>query len=313
MQDRVNFDPSEDMVWIDLSDLTLTSVVVDTFIKELIRLATVLPHKVYALLCWHHTTIPFEVADYYAQESAKIALLYLGLLHYAVTDPYTNVTLRMQTLRNPDVVVEANPNIYTSKEEALSAIHQFRKSPPAAVPTSLVRRLATAPLSASAVMLDALEKDTLDTDKEKASHLQLAHANQLPYYDDAFITVSWVVEWQCVLVTWKKFAEGEDYRYGLNKTLELFQLKTSHLLLSDSRLQGVVTSANQTWTVQEWREWMLQAGLRKSAVLIPERATTQMSLNHMLKNRPSNNRGASQTAFFSSIEEASAWLLQKAE
>ena len=303
MQERVNYDPDEDVVWIDLSNLILTGEVIDNVVATVLALTTTIPHKVYALISWHNTHVPFELAAYYGEQSAKVAPHFLGLLRYAVSDPYANVTIRTQTIRNH--VAGANANIYISKEAALDAVHLFRKSSPSATPA-----LA---LSPSPAMTDPREL-AIDTDKTSASLIPppLARANSQPYYDDVFIIISWVVEWQCVAVTWKKFAEGENYRYCLNKILELFQLKASTRLLSDSRLQGVITNEDRVWTNQEWGPQLAKVGMRKSAVVIPEKATSQMSLNRMVRNRTANIE-ISQIAFFSSIEEASVWLLQKTD
>ena len=298
MQERVNYDPVEDVVWIDLSNLSLTDEIIDSFVAVVLALTVTISHKVYALVNWHNTHIPLELADYYGQESAKVASHFLGLLRYAVSDPYANVTIRMQTLRTH--VAGANANIYVSKEAALDAVHLFRKSPPN----------ATTALPASGAI--PVARDTvIDAEKTPASTIysQLAKAISQPYYYDAFTTVSWVVEWQCVVVIWKKFAEGEKYRYCLNKILELFQLKVGMLFLSDSRLQGVISNADQTWTNQEWGPQLAKTGLKKSAVILPEKAVSQMSLNRMVRTRSTTF----QTAFFSSIEEAITWLLQETD
>jgi hypothetical protein len=303
MQERVNYDPVEDVVWIDLSNLSLTDEIIDSFVAVVLALTVTISHKVYALVNWHNTHIPLELADYYGQESAKVASHFLGLLRYAVSDPYANVTIRMQTLRNH--VAGASAHIYVSKEAALDAVHLFRKSSPSATTT-----LTTVSLPTSGVIPDPRHA-VLDTEKPIANPIppQLTRATSQPYYDDAFITVSWVMEWQCVVVIWKKFAEGEKYRYCLNKILELFQLKVGMLFLSDSRLQGVISNADQTWTNQEWGPQLAKTGLKKSAVILPDKAVTQMSLNRMVRTRSTTF----QTAFFSSIEEAITWLLQKTD
>jgi hypothetical protein len=305
---RITYDPAEDVVWIDMTDAVLTSQAIDGFVNGAIEIATTLPHKVYALICWKNVSVPPELADYYGTESAKAAPFYLGFMRYEANNPYSNVIIRTQAVKTHPIG-SSSAHLYSSKEEALEAVHKLRLSP-TLIPTS------TKPEVATDINEKTTDSSTTTIDLKQASFdTTVPDLSQQVFYDSPFITVSWEPELQYVLVKWKKYAEGEDYQVGLNKVIELFQLRNGSLLLSDSRQQGVVSVADQTWTTQEWRTKVGAAGLRKTAILLPEKAIAQLSLNKMLKASAAITDSTGditfQSAYFSDIEQAQAWLLQK--
>jgi hypothetical protein len=314
MHQRIIYDPNEDVVWVDMTDTVLTSQAIDGFVNGVIELAATLSHKVYALICWKNVSVPSELANYYGEQSAKAAPFYLGFIRYEATNPYSNVIIRTQAVRTHPIG-SSNAQLYPSKEAALEAVHKLRlltTTTPQATPTLTSKDTAVA----AAISEKATNSYTTSLDSKQASLTTVETAlSQQVFYDSPFITVSWETELHYVLVKWKKYAEGEDYRAGLAKVVELFQLRNSTLLLSDSRQQGVVSVADQTWTTQEWRAKVGAAGLRKTAILLPEKAIAQLSLNKMLKSSVAitNNTGdiVFQSAYFSDVDKARSWLLQK--
>jgi hypothetical protein len=218
------------------------------------------------------------------------------------------VIIRTQAVRTHPIG-SSSANLYPSKEDALEAVHKLRLT------TTTIPSL-TDPEVATDIGEKATDSSTTTVDSKQASldTTVVALSHQV-FYDSPFITVSWEPELQYVLVRWKKYAEGEDYRVGLNKVIELFQLRNSALLLSDSRQQGVISAEDQTWTTQEWRTKVGAVGLRKIAILPPEKAIAQLSLNKILKTSAAITDSTGdivfQSAYFSDIEQAEAWLLQK--
>jgi hypothetical protein len=127
MSERINYDPAEQVVWIDLSNLTLTQPVVDELMGALISLARSLPQKVYALICWKDTVVPAKDIEYYGKKSAEALPYFKGFVRYEATNPFSNIAIRSQAVVNN--AQGSRANIYPSKHEALQAVRAMLKAP----------------------------------------------------------------------------------------------------------------------------------------------------------------------------------------
>lgn len=125
MEDRMRYDPQEDVVLIDLSNLKIDHSIVDQFNTVAIKLAAKLPHRVYALVCWENTEILPDTIEYYGEHSAKVVKYYKGLLRYAVNKPFTSISIRTEAVKNNSQ--GSKSLIYSSKKEALEAVNHLKK------------------------------------------------------------------------------------------------------------------------------------------------------------------------------------------
>jgi hypothetical protein len=312
MAKRVVYDPEADVVITDLSELTLTREILDETVQALIETATSLPHKVFALICWRNTIIPRELSDYYGQASAKLQTYYLGAIRYEANNPYTNVVIRTQIIKTHRT--QRPSNIYATKQEALQAVQSLLAT------TNKPDHNHTATPSTAAIIQDLKAVQSLLATKVNHNHTAIIPEtkenkngkvrvnNSSYYFETPYVTIGWDESICCVVFTWKKYADGPEYREAMDAGLQLLQMKKCKLLLTDSRKRGVVTQADQDWTINDWLPRLAAAGIKKTAIVMPERMTTYLSISRITTKNDPHRLG--ETIFFDTIEEAKAWLSQ---
>jgi hypothetical protein len=126
------------------------------------------------------------------------------------------------------------------------------------------------------------------------------------YFDAPYGTVSWDDATQCVHVEWKGFVHGEMIKTVLNKALDLFRTKTTDRWLADMRKVKVFSEEDSRWVNETWFPAAVQAGVRRMALPVPESVLAQLSLQRLMRKV---NGGELVTAYFGSVEEAKAWLV----
>lgn len=125
------------------------------------------------------------------------------------------------------------------------------------------------------------------------------------YFDEKYLTVRWDAAYRCVVMAWKSYATGPQFRTGLEKGLELVKKKAAKNWLADMRKMGVVSPENQKWSNEDWFPRAIAAGIKKMALVVPASTLAQMSVDSIM----SKVEGASlETAYFDNIEDAQAWL-----
>jgi hypothetical protein len=310
MVKRVVYDPQADVVITDLSELTLTREILDETVQALIEMATSLPHKVFALICWRNTIIPSELSDYYGQSSAKLQTYYLGALRYEANNAYTNVVIRTQIIKTHRT--QRHSNIYATKEEALKAVQSLLATEANHHNTAMPSTTATLQDLKAVQSLLAVKANHHDTapaiiPEAKAKETRNGKVNDpIYYFETPYVTISWDKSICCVVFTWKKYVDGPEYREAMDAGLQLFQMKKCKLLLTDSRKRGVVTQADQDWTINDWLPRLAAAGIKKTAIVMPEKMTTYLSISRITTKNDPNRLG--ETLYFDTIEEARAWL-----
>lgn len=279
LSNRVHYNATEDIIDTDVSGLVLTPDVVDSFAAQLIAAAEKLDHKTYGLVNWENTKIPPEHVDYYGAASAKAAGYYLAIVRYGIGDILANTAVRSQVVRRG--VQGSRSYIYATREEALEAIRKMKAMQPQEN-TKLNNIKATSYLTTPSTPLSLTV-----------------------FYDNAAVSVYWNDKIRSVQIQWKGFVQDEDYRNGLNKGLELLQNKGTTLLLSDTTKLGVLSQTAQEWTNNHWFPYALKLGLRKMAIILPEKTIPKMTINRIMEKLDNPEL---ETAYFKELEEAYAWL-----
>jgi hypothetical protein len=126
------------------------------------------------------------------------------------------------------------------------------------------------------------------------------------YYDNEFITVTWDAEIQSVIGIWKKFAPSQVYREAMDKMVDLAEQKRAKGLLGDTRNFKAVATNDQQWTIEEWTPRMLQAGVIRSAAVVPASTLGQISITNMTGRADVPRDSATQ--YFSDLMEARQWM-----
>jgi len=105
----------------------------------------------------------------------------------------------------------------------------------------------------------------------------------MSYYDSDFLTIEWDESIEAVVMNWTDFAEGEDYREGLNEGLELVKRHDSENWLADLRDMKAVSQEDQEWTQEEWHSRAFDSSLEKMAIVQPESVVTEMSVEDLVQ------------------------------
>ena len=125
------------------------------------------------------------------------------------------------------------------------------------------------------------------------------------YFDEPFLTIRWDSITQCVVMEWKKFVLGEDFRKGLDKGLELVKEKQSKRWLADLRSIGVVAQEDQDWSNTNWFPRALAAGLTHMAIVVPENVIAKWSVDRIMNKVENTNLTVH---YFDGVEKAKQWL-----
>ena len=126
-----------------------------------------------------------------------------------------------------------------------------------------------------------------------------------PEFNERWICVRWDDSIQAPFVEWKAYAEGEEYRTGVDALHGLSRKMRADRYLVDCRRMGPTTQDDQRWTNEDWFPRVISAGLRYMAVIEPHKVVAQMSVKRILSRVHGKDIV---TAHFDTQSEARAWL-----
>ncbi|CAA9303110.1 MAG: hypothetical protein AVDCRST_MAG56-5603 [uncultured Cytophagales bacterium] len=124
-------------------------------------------------------------------------------------------------------------------------------------------------------------------------------------FENRSVTLS-LLEGTMLLVTYKSWANSEEYRLNLDKQVELVKQHRLTKAVFDLRKMGVISSENQHYTSQVYMPRITQAGLKHSALIVPEDVFGQASAKNVT-NRVKNEVIFS-VHYFNDLNHGLAWL-----
>ena len=127
----------------------------------------------------------------------------------------------------------------------------------------------------------------------------------MAYFDARWMTVDFDASIQAVSLLWKGYAEGEDFRAGFDRGVELLKQKQASRWLADCRLQGPITLADQQWMNQVWHPRAAAAGMRWVALVSPTSSVARLSNRYIVTRVNSTDLVFNH---FDDMESARAWL-----
>ncbi|MDZ7741648.1 MAG: STAS/SEC14 domain-containing protein [Bacteroidota bacterium] len=127
----------------------------------------------------------------------------------------------------------------------------------------------------------------------------------MKYFDKDFLEIYWNEDIHCVVMVWKKFIRGEDFREGLNTGLELLIEKNASRWLADLRNLKILSNEDQEWSNNEWFPRATKAGIKKMALVKPRSALAKMGVKNIMTRV---NKIQVETAYFDNAGEALKWL-----
>jgi hypothetical protein len=109
-----------------------------------------------------------------------------------------------------------------------------------------------------------------------------------------------------LLVMYKNRATNEEYRANLDKQVELVRQHRITKVVFDLRKMGVLSAENQQYTSQVYMPQITQAGLKHSAMIVPEDIFGEASAKNVTSRV--KNEVVFSMHYFKDLNQALAWL-----
>lgn len=124
-------------------------------------------------------------------------------------------------------------------------------------------------------------------------------------FDKPYLTIHWNPSDRIVMMEWKDFVYGEEFRQALDKGLSIVIENKTNRWLADLRHLGVLSPGDQKWSNENWFPRAHNAGLTRMALVLPERAVAKMGVNNIMKKVADDTLV---TNYFKSVDDAYNWL-----
>jgi len=125
------------------------------------------------------------------------------------------------------------------------------------------------------------------------------------FYDKPWCQVSWLATTEAVCLTWKGFANSEQFREACNASLELLEKKQATKMLADNREAKAISDADQKWMNESWFSRAYEKGYRGSAVLVGNDLFRELAVKKIVNDM---EEGKFVVQFFQDEETALQWL-----
>jgi SpoIIAA-like len=116
-------------------------------------------------------------------------------------------------------------------------------------------------------------------------------------------SVRWDDANAAVLVEWDGWANAAEFKSLLDAEVKAVRDHKCSALVADCRRQRILNLADQDRANREWLPQILEAGLKRFAVVMPNNATAASHLRERLSSVTSM-----EIAFFNTVDDAWDWL-----
>ncbi len=124
-------------------------------------------------------------------------------------------------------------------------------------------------------------------------------------FENRSVTLS-LLEDSVLLVAYKNRASNEEYGLNLTKQLELVKKHKVAKAVFDLRKMGVLSAENQQYTSQVFMPQITQAGLKHSALVVPQDIFGEASAKNVTNKV--KNEVVFSVHYFSDLAQGVAWL-----
>jgi hypothetical protein len=127
------------------------------------------------------------------------------------------------------------------------------------------------------------------------------------YLDEPWLLMRWDGEHRCVFAEWKAFATSSEFQGALKKALEVVEQRHAVSFVNDTRKLELVSDEDQRWLRYTWGPLVVQAGVKRLAVVIAQHGLSRMAIEEMMESAPTtDSRLESRT--FDSVADAFKWV-----
>ena len=111
----------------------------------------------------------------------------------------------------------------------------------------------------------------------------------------------------CVYAEWKGFANSSEFRASTTRILDAIRAIGATSLVSDNRRLEGVADQDQLWLRDTWTPLAVDAGLRRIAVVLPQRGLGRIASERILGQVEMK---AFSTRTFTTVSEAMEWAAE---
>ena len=116
----------------------------------------------------------------------------------------------------------------------------------------------------------------------------------------------------CIIISWHGFANSEQFRFLMNRGLEMYQEKAPQTQplgwLADTRDVQAVKPADQEWMKTDWNIRAYNAGIHHVSFVVPETVFGQISVQSYTQNVAEVDAYEIETTLHRTLREAKSWL-----
>ena len=123
--------------------------------------------------------------------------------------------------------------------------------------------------------------------------------------DNEYATLWFHPEKKIIHHHFKKFIFGKELQNVLDEGYRQLKKNGAQKWLSDDRLNGALSSADETWAKTDWFPRVLQAGWKYWAIVMPEKVIGQLNMKRFMEDYAKLGITAKP---FSDPDEALKWL-----
>ena len=125
------------------------------------------------------------------------------------------------------------------------------------------------------------------------------------YLDAPHISIRWNHSFPWVVVEWKAWTDSASFRSAYDTILVAVRENRASGVLIDLRKARVLADDDQKWIVEDWGPRSIQAGVRRRAIVAPERSLPRTISESVRARVPT---GLLEVRAFGTMEEAVGWL-----
>jgi hypothetical protein len=129
----------------------------------------------------------------------------------------------------------------------------------------------------------------------------------MKYFENNIVTIEYLSDINAGQGIWKGHALKDQYKEGMMKALELIKEKKVERWIADLTDLGVISGENQKWTNEVWFPQVLQAGLKRMAIVVSKDVLCNMAT----KNTMSKVADNVYSKYLDSRADAKAWVVAK--
>jgi hypothetical protein len=128
------------------------------------------------------------------------------------------------------------------------------------------------------------------------------------FFETDYCVVELLPQLRTVFIDWKDFPGSANFRTGMDQIIEAMAQSGFTKVLSDTTRLGAIAPEDQEWSVVDWNPRALAKGFSAIALILPQDAFAQFSIDEVMQNASEAQAGRTLQGFFDSMAAAEAWL-----